>query len=288
MDICRKLQLAQLDLLLELKRICEKNNIHYFLVGGTLIGAARHQGFIPWDDDIDVGMLRHDYEHFLDACRTDLSEEYRLYDWTIDKYFPLAFAKLKIKGTKMIEDISKNSDICDEVFIDVFPFDSAPDDSIRQKIHSVHVIVLRKVLLIKCGYRLSEQRKGIRKVVNKALYKLLEILFTGYSTDEIKSLYQVEQEKYNRTNTSYYINLNGAYSYQRELKQKILFERFTQLEFEKNMLSVPEKYDQYLTEVYGDYMKMPPEEQRVPRHNIGIDLGHYKIKNKVYEEEVLK
>lgn len=123
MDKSELVKYAQLDLLIELDRICKKNGINYFLVGGTLIGAIRHNGFIPWDDDIDVGMLRADYEKFEKACEKDLNPEYAKYDWHIDSASPLPFLKLKIKGTHYREYFSKDSNMNDAIFIDIFPYE---------------------------------------------------------------------------------------------------------------------------------------------------------------------
>lgn len=285
MDTSRKLQLAQLDLLLELKEICEKNNINYFLIGGTLLGAVRHKGFIPWDDDIDVGMMRSDYEKFRKVCDSELSDDYKLYDWNIDKSSPLAFMKLKIKGTKLIEDIAINSQVNNEIFIDIFPYDMCPSGKLKKKIHATKILLYKKIMLIRCGYRMSENRKVLRKYLNKSLYKLLELMFARYSVDEIRKLYEKEEFRYNNDDTDCCVNLSGSYSYKTEMQNLEILKSFSELEFEKNKFSVPVLYDKYLRGVYGDYMELPPKAMQVPRHNIGVELGEYKIKNSVYKEE---
>ena len=147
-----RVKCAQLDMLVELKRICEKNGIAYFLVGGTLIGAIRHCGFIPWDDDIDVGMLREDYERFISLCKTELSDEYALYDWHKDEKSPIPFLKMKIKGTHYREKLSKETTINDEIFIDIFPYDNAPDSGLNRKIQALKNIIYKKIILLKSEF----------------------------------------------------------------------------------------------------------------------------------------
>lgn len=275
MNQAEQVKCAQLDLLIELKRICEKYSISYFLVGGTLIGAIRHNGFIPWDDDIDVGMLRCDYDRFIEVCKTDLDPEYALYDWDIDQASPIPFHKLKIKGTHYSEVLMESAGINDEIFIDVFPLDNAPSSVWKQFVHGKQCYFVKKILLLQCGVVLDNGSQW-----KKMLYSLLKMLSNVRDIAAWKSTFRKIQMRYNATPSDYVVNLCGAYSYKREMKARNLLEDTIMHRFENEEVAIPKAYDQYLTEVYGDYMKLPPESQRHGRHNISFaDLGEYKVRN---------
>ena len=98
-ETLRQVQLDQLEIAKDIKRVCEENGIRYHLAFGSLLGAVRHKGFIPWDDDMDFGMLREDYERFLEIAPKKLKDEFFLQTWHTDPYYPLAFAKVRKKGT---------------------------------------------------------------------------------------------------------------------------------------------------------------------------------------------
>lgn len=265
---------AQLDLLVELKRICDENEINYFLVGGTLIGAIRHNGFIPWDDDIDVGMLREDYEQFITACKTQLNQEYGLYDWYIDAASPIPFLKLKIKGTHYREGLAENTNVNDEIFIDVFPFDNAPDSIILRNFQGVEIYLLKKILLLRCGYTI-EKNSGVAK---KAAYKVLNTVSKVRSIKKWKLTCDRIMKRYNSKLTTHVVNMCGVYSYKKEMKKRTILEKTILHNFEMYDMCIPAEYDQYLREVYGDYMQLPPESQREGRHQVTtIDLGDYRV-----------
>lgn len=137
-DDLRKAQLLMLKILKEVHRICEKNGIHYFLSDGTLIGAIRHNGFIPWDDDLDIGMLRADYEKFKAAVQTELAEEFIFQSVETDNGCALPFAKVMLKNTKWLEAATKSKKTRKDmqgIYIDVFPYDKIPADLNIQKRH---------------------------------------------------------------------------------------------------------------------------------------------------------
>lgn len=268
---------AQLDMLKELDRVCNKSGIPYFLVGGSLIGAIRHNGFIPWDDDIDVGMLRNDYDNFKIACKKELCSDFSLYDWDIDKASSVPFLKMKIKGTHYKEAMSSGTKVNDEIFIDIFPLDNAPDSRIKQLIHGGISLLLKKIILLKGGFNIDG---GV--IFKKLVYFPLRCAASLIKMDTWKKYFIANAQRYRFEDTSLVVNICGAYSYQRELKKKIYFENLSSHIFETISVSIPSEYDVYLTEVYGDYMQPPPKEQRTSRHNIlYVDLGGYKPKNKL-------
>ena len=128
----RKAQLLMLKILKEIHNICVKNNIKYFLSDGTLIGAIRHNGFIPWDDDLDIGMLREDYEKFCSIAQEELPEEFVLQTQKTDKGYGLQFGKVILKNTIWIEKVAKNTKRdYSGLYIDIFPYDKIPEDKRR-------------------------------------------------------------------------------------------------------------------------------------------------------------
>ena len=125
----KKLQTAILMIAKEIVRLCDENNIPYFINGGTQLGAVRHKGFIPWDDDFDIGMRRADYEKFLKVCEEQLDHnKYFLQTEDTEKNYDFYFAKIQLKVTSIIEDFSKNVQIEHGIFVDIFPYDNIPDN----------------------------------------------------------------------------------------------------------------------------------------------------------------
>ena len=276
MDIVQQVKLAQLDLLRELDRICKKNGLPYFMVGGTLIGAVRHNGFIPWDDDIDVGLLWEDYNKLREICSRELDPAYRLDDWYTDPNSPHPFFKLKIKNTHYREEISRDSKMDDGIFIDIFPFDNAPEGKAAQKRQALELNLLRKIILVRCDFDLSNGSK-----TKKLIYKLLGLLSRVRSLKGWKRSYETVRTRHNRGKTGHVVNMCGAYSYEKEKKPRTMMEKVTEHPFENYQFSIPEDYDTYLRGCYGDYMQLPPEEKRVGIHKVQlIDLGGYTVRSR--------
>lgn len=274
MNTAQMVKYAQMDLLIELDRICQKFDIPYFLIGGTLIGAIRHDGFIPWDDDIDVGMLHEDYERFFEACARELDPQYVLHDWNADPGSPHPYGKLKIRGTHYPEALSKNSTMDDGIFIDVFPYDNAPDSIPLRRLQEAQIFLLRKLLLVRCGFELDG---GSR--IKKLIYGTLGILSRLRSAESWKRSFKKVQHRYNTSPTQVSVNMCGAYRYDRESKPRAMLEQLTRHTFEGRMFCVPRDYDSFLRSCYGDYMQLPPEDQRVGIHGVqSVDFGSYQIR----------
>lgn len=132
----KRLQDVQKELISEVKRICLKNNIHFNMVGGTMLGAIRHGGYIPWDDDADIGFLRAEYEKFREACKTDLNhEKYYMQDLRDTEGYRWGYGKLRKKGTEFIRLNQEFMPYEQGIFIDLMPFDNVPDGWLSRRIH---------------------------------------------------------------------------------------------------------------------------------------------------------
>lgn len=268
----RKLQKLQLHILLEVDRICKKHNIPYFLVGGTLIGAVRHQGFIPWDDDIDIGMLRENYEKFIQVCSTDLSSAFFLQTKESDSYCALPWAKLQLRGTKKVDESVAFTSTHLGIDIDIFPYDNIPRNSLLQCIHSNICWMLRGVYGFKCGYVILNRENSLKKKIGGWICHGISALIPKKAVSKIMDWHF---QYYNKINTGLVMNLSSAYDYKRERVSCDVVQNLIYLKFEGYDFPVPKEYHAYLTQVFGDYMILPPEEKRIQHAVIELDFGKY-------------
>lgn len=263
-----------MDLLLEVKRICEKNDIKFCLIAGSLLGSIRHNGFIPWDDDIDIGMIRKEYDKFVQCCKSQLDEAYAFYQCFEDNS-PLAFGKLRIKGTHYREEIVENIESEDGVFIDIFPFDNVPNSKIKRKVQAFQLLIIKKILLLRCGYDIKNS--GTTKTV---LYAVLEWLSYVHSISYWATYCEALMRRYSSESCEYVTAMGGSYSYKKEMQPISVFLELEEHLFEGVAMPVPKKYDVFLGNLYGDYMQLPPVEKRIGKHKVAvIDLGDYIIRH---------
>lgn len=274
MDTSTIVRNAQMDLLIELDRICRKQGISYFLTYGTLLGAIRHNGFIPWDDDLDVGMRWDHLEAFCKACETELDAEYFLHSYATDPRSPHPFYKLKIRNTHYPEKLAEKSGMNDGIYIDIFPYDSVPQGKFAQKRQKLETYLLYKILLLRCDFDLAGQSK-----VKKVLYGTLKFLSRIRSLDSWHKAATRARTRYNDGTAEYVTNMYSGYDYEREAVPCQMLDTVITHTFENGEFAVPAEYDKFLRQIYGDYMQLPPEEQRVGGHEIqGLDLGGYQIR----------
>lgn len=252
-----------LDIAMYINQICEENGIHYSMDGGTLLGAIRHNGFIPWDDDLDIAMKRSDYNHFIDACSKQLDKE-KYYLQNKEEHYAFCFSKLQLNGTEILEDFSKNVEIRHGIFVDIFPYDNVPDNLIKRKMFLLANLILKNVIWVKCGYGTDSQKRTLR-------YKIYKLLGLFMNVNRLKQIREKMLTLYNNYNTTYCFTGD----YPDNLIKNSFFERITKIRFEGTELSGFLDYDEFLCTLYGDYMKLPPENDRIIHSGYKINFGKY-------------
>lgn len=267
-ETLRTVQLTQLMLAKEVKRVCEELHIDYFLDSGTLLGAVRHKGFIPWDDDLDIGMLRRDYERFVAEAPAILGDKFFLQTWHSDTHFGLPFAKLRLNDSEYIEYNSRHTKAHCGIYVDIFPYDKYPNYSgkkISFKIDRLRYMFFRMCLLQKLGYFDKYEKSGFTRNCKYSLLKFTAHLFTR---ETLVGRFEKLCVLHNSEDTGLYYEQAGAAGYGEWVVPASCFENLVVLPFEGDTFLCPADYDLYLKSVYGDYMKLPPEEKRMNRHNI--------------------
>lgn len=266
----RNIQLNQLDVAKEIHRICVKNDIPYILIGGTLLGAVRHKGFIPWDDDLDIGFTRENYERFLAAAKNDLDPKYYLQEWRTDPAYAYPFGKIRINGTKFVERSVTNRDSHMGIFVDIFPYDEYPEEVYKRKLLGIRLTLLRQVLVLKTGYceYVSRTGKMSRQVAKAILFPVLYLYACLMSKEALVNHFERVACQYNGQKHKLYYEHSGASPYGKWVIPAECFEQRMSMQFEDAAFSVPVNYDKYLSIGYGDYMKLPPEDKRTNRHGI--------------------
>ena len=269
----RKLQLLELKILKEVKRICEKHSIPYFLIAGTLIGAVRHKGFIPWDDDIDIGMLRDDYERFLEVCKTDLGPEYFLQTPTTEKgNADYGIAHVRLNDTEMVQEFRKNSTTHNGITIDIFPYDTLPKNKFVRLFYCKAFPLFKRVCAKRMGYT-PHPPKFIHRIILNTLYVLTLPIPLSFLHKKMIN-YHVKQ---NKKKSDYAFPLS-EWNFKKEKHLHSTITELTTLQFEDEFFPVPKNYDLFLTEQYGNYMELPKDiESCYNRHKcISLNFGDYK------------
>ncbi|WP_196602245.1 LicD family protein [Pectinatus frisingensis] len=250
----RKLQLEILDLLVEFDRICRINHIRYFLSCGTLLGAVRHHGFIPWDDDADVEMLREDYEKFVTVCNEDIQKDkFFFQDSSTDSEYSWTYGKLRKRGTRYIRPGQSHLKQKDGICIDIFILDNISASTKIQRFMELSTRVCRKILWSKVG--------ALRATCawQRMLYKLLCI----FPHNCILTIYFYIVEWYRDKPTGWLGFFNTEVRTKRGYAfSSCWYENSKECMFEGHGFYIPNGYDKILYLKYGDYMTFPPVEER--------------------------
>lgn len=248
-----ELKNIQKEILDDVVSFCKKNKIRYYLAYGTLLGAVRHKGYIPWDDDIDIHMPRPDYEKFIELYPSKESYN-RIVTHELDRNYNMPFAKVFRKGTIVKELFYKQSVF--GVYIDIFPL-----DGIKSKWQAYICGECKRFIFIKnaiINNSLTFSRKA-RLLITKFL---LLPLSQHFILKIVRSISR--KHKYDECETVCSLGSRAAV---REILPRKVFDEHTTVEFEGCRYCAPKDCDKYLTALYGNYMQLPPEEKRISSHN---------------------
>ncbi|MGM0883315.1 MAG: LicD family protein [Bacillota bacterium] len=256
----RQMKDIELEILKKVVEFCDDNNLRYFLAGGTLLGAIRHKGFIPWDDDIDIIMPRKDYMKFLQLSNNGIGNKLKVIDAynSTDYYYP--FAKVFDSDTKLIEHDISTKEI--GVYIDIFPMDGLPTniELSRKHINKIYYFNILRFLMI---HKLKKHsRKPHLLLMSTLLNYLFRFKWIIKKMDELAT-------KYDFDSCEYVAVVVSGYG-QKERIEKKDFSNFVKVEFEKEYFNAPVGYERYLTNLYGNYMVLPPVDKRISHHKYEV------------------
>lgn len=262
----KDVQDVELEILIEFDRICRKMNIPYQLCAGTLLGAVRHKGFIPWDDDVDVCMRRCDYDRFLQCCPQELNDKYFLQTCFTDPTCVVQFAKIRKNGTAYENALDASAKYHTGIWIDIFPMDNVNPNSLAGKYQRLQVMFYYAFVTSSIRERVTHCKGLHKRLIRSTFYNILKIVPKARIDKKLDEVYR----KFNNEDTEYLgIFTNGVgKNYWIDIQPSDGFYDLIELDFCGRKFMAPKNYDEILKNAYGDYMSYPPIEDRCPSHGI--------------------
>lgn len=240
----------------EIDRICKKHGIKYSLHSGSLLGAVRHQGIIPWDDDIDIAMMRDDYDRFFDICKKELSSNFSVVTIeSCDNYY-YGMGKVLLKGTLVEQAIGSGKKRKTNLWVDIFPYDYIPESKIKRLWQaSFSQLYIKQLEVYDDGIPTDS------RFAKKAYFSMLKFINHFVNMDSVKKKLIIMVRRYNDNKTGEICCICG-FGYTRQILPNDFFDHVVEYQFENKMFLGFSDYDRYLKQVFGDYMKLPPIEKR--------------------------
>ena len=260
----RAIQLHELECMAVIDRICRTERLRYYMAGGTLLGAVRHKGFIPWDNDIDIAMPRKDYEHFLKIAPEQLGEKYFLKHYKTDPFCVVAYAKICENGTVFKEELTAHLSTHHGIFVDIFPLDFAPESRIKRQVEYLYRTLLKRICFVKLKIKC---RRG------KWVSALVKIPSMFFSRSFLWNRIERNAKRMNSKPTDLIMSAYSAYGAERELMHPEDYGVPVEMEFEGHLLFAPVQAEKLLSKTYGNYMELPPENQRVTHPIVELKLN---------------
>jgi lipopolysaccharide cholinephosphotransferase len=258
----KEMQKIELEILKRFSQFCDEHKLRYFLSNGTLLGAIRHKGFIPWDDDIDVYMPRNDYMTFLQLVGSSIGQHYKLITPYNSKKYLHTYAKLYDDRTILIE-YPETARYTIGVYIDIFPVDGLPDSELEIKKHFIRTrkLIHKNWLFIFQGKRYMENTKLHKRTYGYIIVFFAWLLGKKFYFNKLDKL----ARKFDFDKSDQVALTACGYGIVEKIK-KSSFAVYQKVEFENNFFNAPIGYHEYLTSLYGNYMKLPPKDEQVKRH----------------------
>lgn len=263
----RQLQLYELNLVKTFVEICEKHDLRYYLIGGTMLGAVRHQGFIPWDDDVDLGMPRKDYNRFLELAAKEIPSHMEVLNYKTTPDYLRYFSRLVDRRVRIYND-SNTETLVENAWIDIFPLDGLPDNPLRRKLRFTRLSAQRVMYHFSCFEQMVNLMRPGRPLYQRILIKIGQVTKIGRRKDTKALLDKLDHnlQKYDFYESAYVMNFFGAYVF-KEIIPRSWFGSEGRYLFEDLMLCGAEQYDIYLRQFYGEYMT-PPSDEHKDKHTI--------------------
>lgn len=250
----REIQQIELEMLIEIDRICRKNEIPYTLDSGTLLGAVRSKGFIPWDDDADVVMTRDAYERFFEVCKAELdTKRFFLQDYRTDSEYRWGYPKMRRNNSLLIREDQTMLTWHQGIFVDIFVYDNVPDNWLIRRIHLLFCYAIRKTQYAVVG------RENAKSPMLRKWYTLLMKIPRNLLFYWLEKVYTQCNRHPSR------LKRHMTYSYRKKCRYGLpakCFEEYVELEFEGHCFLCSKEYDTYLTILYDDYLIPLPEGKR--------------------------
>ena len=257
-DVTKFMQEVELGILKEIDRICKEEGITYFASGGTFLGAVRHKGFIPWDNDIDIGMYRDDYERFLRIAENRLPEPYALH--TYDNCSKHHYYMSHVVDTRYSVRRMGRADKREEnIWVDVFPYDGLPNSHLIRTIHYWRLTISR-VLFHLAYFETVDRSRSDRSAIEYLLIEVCSVMQRWLHPSKTKWRKRIDTllKKYPLANSDYIVNFIGI-KRKKEIFPKEIFMNLIEYSFEDMKVLAPRDYDKVLGQLYGDYMVEPDE-----------------------------
>lgn len=265
-----KIHESELNIAKYFVEICEKNNLEYFILGGTFLGAVRHKGFIPWDDDMDFGMPRKDYEKLYKLLSEKKTDKY-IYKNFKNSNIKTYFSRIEDPTISIIDTSAKKEDIRN-AWIDIFPLDGMPNGKFRQSIHKLRILITRVRMQYSQFDEIVNQDLPGRRRHEQFLIDLGNLIQPQRFINKKKAFEKMDKllKKYPYDKSKMVGNHMGIYKF-KETFEKNIYEETDKYLFEDIYLTAPKNYDLVLKQLYGEYMIPPKVEERNKHHTKVIE-----------------
>lgn len=273
----KQLQQVLLEILVDIKTVCEKYQINYMLSGGTALGAIRHKGFIPWDDDVDIMMLRSEFYKFKAVFNEELSDRYELAEPLSDPQYYSKMIKIYKKGTTFVEIPTAGVNGPDMIFVDLFLLENLPAPGWKRKLKEIAYNVAFRASSVCLDYQYPSPPILQKCKVDRELRHYYSFRrFCGFFFSlfgSIQFYLKICESLAKCSEETDWVSMPSDTGYLGRVYPRRLFTSFTNAEFCGYIMKIPEDYDTYLTIDYGDYMQIPPPEKREVHSAYKISLG---------------